>query len=78
MAAMIAVMPMAGTTPLREEEKAAIPTGRLSTPEPTIALTRLMVDDDSEALPAVESSAAAMMNVGDERGFAGRLICRKS
>ena len=56
----------AGISALRELENAAMPTGRLSTPEPTMALTRLTVDDatllpvDSESVAAATSGAVRL------------------
>ena len=52
-------MPMAGTTPLRDEEKVAMPTGKLSTPEPTMAFTRLMVEEKRVALPCMDDGSPA-------------------
>ena len=67
----------AGISALRELENAAMPTGRLSTPEPTMALTRLTVDDatllpvDSESVAAATSGAVRLRRTGS----CGRTCC---
>ena len=67
----------AGMSALRELENAAMPTGRLSTPEPTIAFTRLTVDE-ATLLP-VDSDSVAAATSGAERlsraGSCGRSCC---
>ena len=52
----------AGTTAFLELEKAAMPTGSERTPEPTMALTRLMVEPGSLAVPREGGSDAAAVN----------------